>query len=144
MNKILSVLLLFAVLACGRDSSVTLEFRPAQMQPSAGLTEMHVRETGETFYLHDEAPITNADIDTAFVGFMNGEIMVDLRFTETGSEEFARLTETNVGKHIGIIVGGELLSVPRVNAPITEGRAIINGRFTYEEASRIAAFICRK
>ena len=46
-------------------------------------------------------------------------------------------------KPIGMLVDGELITAPVIRTPIREGRAVINGDFTEEEAKRIAAGIVR-
>ena len=68
----------------------------------------------------------------------NSEPAVSVVLTEAGREKWARVTEESVGKPIAMLVDGELVAAPTVRAPITQGRAIITGRFTPEEAQHIA------
>jgi protein-export membrane protein SecD len=51
--------------------------------------------------------------------------VVQIEFNQEGAELFGQLTERNVGKPIAIFVGGELVSAPNVNEPITNGIATI-------------------
>jgi len=142
-------LLLFALLtagicSCSTDETVTVEFRIAEVEPALGLTEMTISGIDEKVYLHDEVLLTNADIDTAFVSMRNERPAVDVFFTDSARGEFAAITRGNMGKRMGIVVDGELVSAPVIRSPILQGRAIIMGDFTTEEAERIAEGIMHK
>ncbi len=66
------------------------------------------------------------------------EPVVDLEFNEEGGKIFAELTKKNVGKHIAIYLDGTPISWPVVREEITGGKAQISGRFTIEEAKKLA------
>jgi len=141
----LTILSLFLVLLfphCTKGPQpMRLEFRLAQMEPGEGLTEMTFDPTGEKLYLHDEVLIDNRDVSSAKAADWGGQYVVDLIFTAAGKEKLARITGEHVAEKMGILVDGRLLSAPMINAPILEGRAVIVGDFTQEEAQRIAAGI---
>lgn len=59
---------------------------------------------------------------------------VSLDFDSEGSDLFAEITARNVNKPIAIFLDGYVISAPIVNEKITGGKAVINGRFTMEEA----------
>lgn len=67
-----------------------------------------------------------------------GEPQIGLEFDDEGRELFASITERNVGKPVAIFLDGEPLSIPNVNEPIREGRAVITGTFTLEEAKKLS------
>jgi preprotein translocase subunit SecD len=67
-----------------------------------------------------------------------GNWQVAIEFTATGTRIFAELTEQNVGKHLAIILDGNLYSAPRINERIPGGRAVITGQFTVEDARDLA------
>lgn len=62
-------------------------------------------------------------------------------FDDAGKVRFAELTRESVGQQIAILLDGKLLMAPRVNAAITGGKGEITGRFTDEEARRLAALL---
>jgi len=66
------------------------------------------------------------------------EYFVELEFDDTGKELFAQLTEEFVGKPIAILIDGELISWPTVQEKITDGNAVINGKFGPQEARELA------
>jgi protein-export membrane protein SecD len=66
-----------------------------------------------------------------------GEPQVSLEFNEDGKKLFAEITERNVGKPVAIFLDGTPISVPTVNEPIREGKAVITGRFDIKEAKQL-------
>ena len=71
----------------------------------------------------------------------NTEYVVSLEFNDTGKKSFAEATSANVGRQIYIVYDGGVISAPRVNEPITDGKCIISGNFTMESASELASYI---
>ena len=71
----------------------------------------------------------------------NTEYVVSLEFDNTGKTAFAEATTANVGKQIYIVYDGSVISAPRVNEPITDGKCIISGNFTMDSASELASYI---
>lgn len=71
----------------------------------------------------------------------NKNPVVALEFTDEGGDKFARLTEANIGRHIGIYLDGEELTNPVVNEAITGGSAVITGQRTLDEAKDLAILL---
>src|SRR2546426_574696 len=67
-----------------------------------------------------------------------GNWQVAIEFTPTGTRIFGEITEQNVGKHLAIILDGNVYSAPRINERIPGGRAVITGQFTVDEARDLA------
>lgn len=63
---------------------------------------------------------------------------VSLDFNSDGQKLFAEITTRNLGKLVAIFLDGVPISVPRVQAAITDGRAIITGNFTIKDAKLLA------
>lgn len=63
-----------------------------------------------------------------------GAVQVSLQFDTEGSDLFAAITERNVGQPVAIFLDGQPISVPTVNEPIRDGRAVISGQFDLQEA----------
>ena len=59
---------------------------------------------------------------------------VSLEFNDEGKILFADITKRSTGKLVAIFLDGEPISVPRVNEPILDGKAVITGNFTVVEA----------
>jgi protein-export membrane protein SecD len=63
---------------------------------------------------------------------------VSLIFNSEGTKLFAEITARNVGKQVAIFLDGELISAPTVQTVIKDGRAVITGNFTLDEAKQLA------
>src|SRR5882672_1174047 len=85
--------------------------------------------------------LTGADLTRAEVQAdpnSPGNWQVAIEFTPTGTRIFGEVTEQNVGKHLAIILDGNVYSAPRINERIPGGRAVITGQFTVDEARDLA------
>ncbi len=71
----------------------------------------------------------------------NGEIVVNLEFTQEGAKKFGDATAANVGRTISIILDGDVLQTPVVQTAIPDGKAIITGYSSLEEAHNIALLL---
>jgi protein-export membrane protein SecD len=67
-----------------------------------------------------------------------GEPQVSLEFNSEGADLFKEITERNVGKQVAIFLDGQLETAPTVNEAIPDGRAVISGKYTLEEAKGLA------
>lgn len=66
---------------------------------------------------------------------------VGLEFDREGSEKFAEATGKWLEHPIAIILDDELVSAPVVNSVVNDGKAIIQGQFTAEEARDLALIL---
>ena len=92
--------------------------------------------------------ITGSEVVSAQAGsqqdqMQNSEYVVSLTLNDTGTQAFAEATAKAyaAGESIGIYYDGEIVSAPNVNAVINDGRAIITGQDSFEEAERLASTI---
>ena len=91
-----------------------------------------------------EAALTGDDIKNATAGIDsdNGnDNVVQLVFTDAGTQKFADVTSANVGNIVYIIYDNKVVSAPTVQSAITGGSAEINKISTYEEAEQLATTI---
>ena len=96
-----------------------------------------------------DAVLSGTDVETAEAGYQtdnmgNQQIVVSLTFTSEGKQKFADATTAAFNDNkdtIGIYYDGAFVSVPKVNAAITDGRAIIEGEETIESARTLASTI---
>ncbi|MFC2084762.1 hypothetical protein ACFLS9_06875 [Bacteroidota bacterium] len=148
MKSLIFLLLFVFLIACSEKKDtqkfVLLEFRIAETESTDSQTKMIVTDWGEVYYLRKEVEITNKDVKSAEVKNMNDRTVILLTFNEEGKQKFADLTANNIGKKIGMLLDGKLVSAPVVNDTIKEGRAIISYNFNEEEAESIAKSILLK
>lgn len=62
---------------------------------------------------------------------------VSLEFDEDGAKLFEDITARNVGRPVAIYLDDYPISVPNVNERISEGKAVISGNFSIEEAKEL-------
>ena len=67
--------------------------------------------------------------------------VISLSFNRAGTAAFAKATEDNLNKTIGIFIDGQEIMSPRVNTVISDGKAIIEGQYTREYAVEMATKI---
>ncbi|MDP3245154.1 MAG: protein translocase subunit SecD [bacterium] len=100
-----------------------------------------IRKKTEADYLPSAEPwkftgLTGKQLKKAALDFdpTTGSAQVGIEFNDEGKQLFAEVTKRNVNKPVAIFLDGEAISVPRVNEPILEGKAVISGNFTVAEA----------
>lgn len=72
------------------------------------------------------------------VNSQNNSPQVDMTFNADGAKKFGDITTKLVGKNLAIVLDNVVQSAPVVEGPITDGRAVITGRFTFDEAKQLA------
>ncbi|HET9138270.1 SecDF P1 head subdomain-containing protein [Actinophytocola sp.] len=63
---------------------------------------------------------------------------IAVTFSDAASRTWADFTTQNVGAKVAIVLDGRVVSAPTIEEPILAGTVIISGRFTKEEAERLA------
>lgn len=87
--------------------------------------------------------LTGSDLQLAQVQFgsssqsLPNQPSVGLEFSPEGTKKFADITARNVGKPLAIFLDNNLLTAPKVNTVISDGRASITGNYTVDEAKRL-------
>lgn len=92
--------------------------------------------------------LTGTDVEDAKAGTMtdeygNSQNVVELTMTSEGTKKFAEATKKayEKGETLAIYYDGELISVPYVNSPIEDGKAIISGMEDFAAAENLATQI---
>lgn len=90
--------------------------------------------------IFERTQLTGKQLKRATVAFdqVSGTPEVTLEFNSEGSELFAQLTRQNLQKRIAIYLDGVPISAPVVQSEITNGRAVISGGFSVDEAKQLA------
>lgn len=69
---------------------------------------------------------------------ISSEPVVSITFDNAGKDKFANLTKENVGKQIAITLDNKIVTAPRVESAINDGKAVITGSKDIEEAQKLA------
>lgn len=64
-----------------------------------------------------------------------GFYLVSFKLDRTGANQFARVTERNVGRQLATVLDGQVFLAPVIESRIGGGSGVITGRFSAEEAA---------
>jgi protein-export membrane protein SecD len=109
-----------------------------------GYVLMNGRE--ERFYLLKAVPeMTGASLVDARVQFGGGSGMgypeVSIEFNSDGARKFAQVTETNINRNLAIVLDGVVQSAPTIRTKIPDGKAVIEGSFSAEDAKLLSTVL---
>ncbi len=103
----------------------------------------------ENLIANGSVVMSGQDVKDATAGYQNSgaldnqEPVVQLTLTDEGTKKFADATMKAYasGETIGIYYDDHFISVPRVQAAITDGKCVITGMEDYDAANTLATFI---
>lgn len=103
----------------------------------------NLTKTGNLEFRDSEGNVllTGKDVEKATTVLENSEPVVSLELNEEGKTKFAQATAANIGKTIGIYMDDEKVSEPVVQSEISDGKAVINGMSSFEEAKNLSGII---
>ena len=101
--------------------------------------EMPVATDSPTYADLRPTGLTGKDLKKTSVGFnsQNGKPEIKLEFTEDGGKKFGEITSRNIDKPVWILLDGQILTAPTVQQAIMDGKAVINGEYTTQEAKNM-------
>ncbi len=92
-------------------------------------------QTGPTFHtVMTGEVLKNVGVQTT----QSGGYVVAFELNAEGTQIFSQFTSTHIGQILGIALDKEVISVPSINTAITEGKGVIEGRFTSDEANTLS------
>jgi len=71
----------------------------------------------------------------------SGRVHIEFTLDKKGAAVFSRVTEKLIGKKMGILIDGIVLSYPTIQSRIPNGRAMIAGNFTIKQAEILAGLL---
>jgi preprotein translocase subunit SecD len=122
--------------------SAGLSFRlvDESADPASHSQETQVTFKDQVLWLEVETPITARMVASArpYLDGPDKRPTVGFQLTPEGAERFAALTRANVGRRIAILVGGRVVSAPRIQTEMSGGQGAISGDLTRRQASLLA------
>lgn len=104
-----------------------------------------IGKTGELKFVGPDKKtiLTGKDVKDATANFTKdtSQPVIELTLNAEGTKKFAKATKEFLGKKISVYMDDDLITDPTVNAVITDGKSIIEGSKTIEEASKQAKII---
>jgi preprotein translocase subunit SecD len=94
------------------------------------------------YYLLGRTLVAGKDLRNAIADYDNlNRIGVSISFNTEGARDFEEATGRLVNRQLAIVLDGVTISAPVVQDRIAGGNAHISGRFTLDEASRLAIML---
>lgn len=119
--------------AAGEEAPIGYEVMNMESEDDQGRTVL------VPYFVKRIPEMTGETVDSAYVQTDSiGRFMIGLRFNSKGADQFAKVTEQNVNRSLGIVLDGRLYSAPNINEPIRGGSAQISGHFSQREAFELA------
>ena len=142
MRKIL--LFFFTIAVCAIPAlalavQVTIELRSVETKAGPGLAEVTLPGGSHSAFLGSVPLVTNADIVYTQATTYEGEPAVGITLNKTVAKRFCGFTGTGIGKTLGVLVDGKLVNVASIPHALCGGVFTITGKFSVEEAERIAS-----
>ena len=86
----------------------------------------------------NQPALTGSVISDARQSFENGSPAISMIMNRAGAQQWKKITGSNIGRHIAIVLDGKVYSAPVVQSEIPNGHSSITGNFTMEEAKDLA------
>jgi preprotein translocase subunit SecD len=131
------------------NQAIKLIGETAQLEFREGIKGKSVDEDGTTIKSQNyedwkDLGLTGAHFKSAMVQIDQSSTslvrqpQVAIEFDSEGAKMFAQATQNNLKKPLAIFLDKNLVSAPTVQDAITDGKAVINGSFTLQEAKNLA------
>lgn len=118
-----------------RNTRLIWDVKPRKLDDGTELLELYVVRTQRG----NEALLTGEVVNDARQTFDEvGQPAVDMSMDPTGARKWAKITRENINNRIAIVLDNYVYSAPIVNQEIPNGKSIIQGNFTMEEAKDLA------
>jgi len=101
---------------------------------------LEFKELDETGKNWKDTGLTGKDFTRAdpTINPNTGSPEISIEFNDAGAKLFGEITKRNIQKPVAIFLDNEVISAPTVQAEISTGKAVITGKFTLEEAKKLA------
>ena len=119
-----------------------LNFRLVSNNSEFGVEEL-LSENDEKLKISKRIVMSGENLIDAQPSIQNQQNEPTVSFTldRLGSQKFGRATTDNVGKRLAIVLDDKIISAPTINEPITSGKGVISGNFTFQEATDLALLL---
>lgn len=131
--------------AIGKTAQLTFHMVDENADPSSAVVpagRLRLMDGQQPITVMKRPSLTGEMLTHAAASFdQNGVPAVDIAFDNRGTQIFAQLSTSNVGKRFAIVLDGKVYSAPVFREAILGGRAQISGSFRTEEAQDLAAIL---
>jgi|WetSurMetagenome_2_1015567.scaffolds.fasta_scaffold18903_1 preprotein translocase subunit SecD len=117
--------------------------QPPSVQPTASASSSATPEAAPTETKVYHTVMTGADLKTVNVTSSSTDPNPYIAFTltDSGASVFKDFTTQNVGKYLAIVLDKKVVSTPVIQNAITDGKGIIQGKYTVDSANQLATVL---
>jgi preprotein translocase subunit SecD len=129
------------------EKAVALEGQPVETvdgQTSGSPAGDGAAATVSQLAQENPSPVFHSIMTGAMISTVNvtrskaGQFEVAFELTPEGAKIFRDFTAQHVGKILAIVLDKRVISAPRINSAIPDGKGVITGNFTLETANNLA------
>lgn len=136
MKKIALIGLLISISVAASISFYFLKQKSEKVSIQKAVFEIKLSIADEQF----SSSLVNSDnIKNVEIARGNNDYQVLITLDDRARKVFENVTTENVGKSIGFFIDGVLISLPNIEAPISDGQLVIAGDFSNNEALSLKA-----
>jgi preprotein translocase subunit SecD len=99
------------------------------------------KDEGTSYVVSKRIMVSGESLTGAQAAFDQGRPVVSFSFDTAGARRFCDATTENIGQPMAIVLDDEVISAPRINGAICQGRGIITGNFTVSETNELALLL---
>ena len=128
------------------QAQAQLTVSAAATDPVAGWQRIELGDDDRTLWVSPTPSLTSDDIQgVQSLTRADGSTVVEIQFTEDGSEKMRELSAAQIDRPIAMLFDGELISAPVVRSLIDGGQVVISGGgpngLTLDQIQRILASV---
>ncbi|HOT91062.1 MAG TPA: protein translocase subunit SecD [Anaerolineae bacterium] len=123
------------------DSIYMLQMTQMPISTTYGLSEAEIQaQSAMTGSMLFKTVFTGADLANAFVtrDDRTSQPVVAIEFQSAAANAFSEYTSSHLGQYLCIVLDKQIISCPRIDAVIPNGKATIQGSFTFDTANQLA------
>ena len=127
----------------GKTANLSFRFLTAENETTFGSEKLFFEDKIQNAMVSKRIILSGENLLDAKPRMDNqtNETVVTFTLDRTGSKRFAKATSNGVGKRLGIILDGNIISAPVIRDAIMGGSGQISGNFTFQSATDLALLL---
>jgi len=98
-------------------------------------------DNGHFAIVENRAPLTGSMIEDVRITQDYGGEGILIKYGPEGRKRLEEMTRSNIGKSLAFILDGTVLIMPVIRAPISDGLAMLEGKFTSDDLRYLTAIL---
>ena len=127
----------------GKTANLTFRLVVQNEEPGFGSENLMFEDGSEEVIVSKRIIVSGENLVDAKprMDNQNNETVVSFSFDRVGAKRFAKVTTSEVGKRLAIVLDGKIISAPVIREPIVGGSGQISGGFTFQSATDLALLL---